>query len=96
MFINEIEDPKTKISFSYTDNYGNNYSASSNMKVYNSLGENDLEVIGRQLNAFLRQVGFYRPRDYMFMEDVTEDEYYELHNYLDKLRKVDDEDETDE
>ena len=49
MFINEIEDPKTKISFSYTDNYGNNYARAIHQywstSQYDAVDGNPYEVL---------------------------------------------------
>lgn len=81
------ESAKIKIGFTYTDHFGSEYSASSFVEVFDSLGETDLDVIGRQLNAFLIQIGYLRENDCMLMDDLTEDECDELHSYLMDLRE---------
>ena len=43
-------------------------------------------MIGEQLNTFLRQIGYIRNRDYMLMEDLTEEEHDALLDYLQDLR----------
>jgi len=42
--------------------------------VFFDQGENELTVIGRQLDAFLRQVTYVRRGDGVYMESMTEDE----------------------
>lgn len=81
-----MNEPKIKIGFSYEDEFGNTYEASSKVEVFESLGETDLYVIGEQLNIFLRQIGFVRQNDNILMEDITDDEFELLSNYLDELR----------
>ena len=81
------ESAKIKIGFTYPDHFGSEYSASSFVEVFDSLGETDLDVIGRQLNAFLIQIGYLRENDCMLMDDLTEDECNELHSYLMDLRE---------
>ena len=77
---------KIKIAFELTDELGNVFSSSSEMEVFSSLGENVLDVIGEQLNVFLRQCGYYRPNSLLYMEDITEEEYDAIANYLATLR----------
>lgn len=84
-----MEEPRIKIGFTLTDHFGNEYSATSNVEVFESLGERDLDVIGEQLNTFLRQIGYIRSRDCMLMEDLTEEEHDALLDYLDELRGSD-------
>lgn len=49
-----------------------------------------IDVIGEQLNVFLKQCGYARKNDYILMKDLTEKEYYKLADYLDELRNGDD------
>lgn len=81
-----MEEPRIKIGFTLTDHFGNEYSATSNVEVFESLGERDLDVIGEQLNTFLRQIGYIRSRDCMLMEDLTDEELEALYDYLQELR----------
>ena len=81
-----MEEPRIKIGFTFTDHFGNEYSATSDVEVFESLGESDIDVIGEQLNTFLRQIGYIRNRDCMLMEDLTEDELDALCDYLQDLR----------
>ena len=81
-----MDEPKIKIGFSYEDGFGNTYGASSKVEVFESLGETELNVIGEQFNIFLKQIGFVRHNDNIFMEDLADDELELLSDYLDKLR----------
>ena len=77
---------RIQLSFGYSDeDTKNTYTASSDFEVYSEF-ETPLEAIGRQLNAFLRQVGYFRANDNIFMEDITDDEYEFLDNCLSEYR----------
>ncbi len=75
------------------DTLGNTYDSSSTVEVFFDLGESELDVIGRQLNAFLKQSGYARNNDYILMEDLTEEEQDELICRLDEYRSGKDENE---
>lgn len=75
------------------DTLGNTYDSSSTVEVFFDLGESELDVIGRQLNAFLKQSGYARNNDYILMEDLTEEEQDELIYRLDEYRSGKDENE---
>lgn len=77
---------KLTIEFSLTDEFGNHYHASSCCGVYRDLFETDLDVIGEQLNVFLKQCGYVRYHDRMLMEDLTDEEHDALSDYLLELR----------
>lgn len=81
-----MEDPKIRIGFTYTSEIGEHFSASSEVTVYEDLGETELDAIAEQLNNFLRQVGYYRPRDYILLKDLTGEEYEYLLGALDEYR----------
>lgn len=51
------------------------------------MGEDELNIIGAQLNAFLKQAGYYRPNECMLMTDLTEDEVWALEDYLREYRE---------
>lgn len=73
------------IRFELTNEFGSEYTQSArieNFDVYDS----DLEFIGEQLNCFLRQCGYIRKNDCMFMEDITEEEREVLMDCLHLLR----------
>ena len=79
-------DDKIRIKFEFTDEYGNNYVSETTTEVYVDMGETHLMVIGEQLNTFLKQCGYARKNDYMFMKDITEEECDALADYLKELR----------
>lgn len=77
---------KLRIKFELTDEYNNNYISDTVVEVFHILEETDLDVIGRQLNIFLKQCGYIRRNDYIFMKDITEEEYDALDDYLSEYR----------
>ena len=81
---------KIRIRFELTDEYGNNFVSESTTEVFTDQGDSDVTVIGDQLNVFLKQCGYYRKNDHIFMEDITEEEYDKLTEYLYMLRNGDD------
>ena len=89
----EFESDRITIGFHYVDTHGNTYNSDTNVQVFYDLGESEMDVIGRQLNAFLRQCGYYRSRDTILMEDLTEEEADALICYLDELRRKENSDE---
>lgn len=88
-----MRDEKITIGFEFTDEYGDHYSASSSFVPFE---DNHLLAIGECLNNFLRQLTYHRPNDYIFMQDITEDEYEELELHLKEYRKSHKEEEDDE
>ena len=90
-----MEDSKITIGFNLIDEFGNKYCAES--KESPLLEENDLDFIGRQLNIFLSQCGYYRKRSYIFMESINEDEYEAIADFLENYRNgnKDDSEESD-
>lgn len=81
-----MEDNRITIKFELTNESYNHFEAESTVEVFHSLGDTALDVIGWQLNAFLRQCGYTRPNDNIFMEDITDEEYDALATYLSELR----------
>lgn len=79
---------KLTIGFTLEGTLGEKYYATTTEEVFNSLGETDVDVIGRQLNVFLKQCGYVRKYDNIFMEDVSDEEYDALADYLEELRSV--------
>ena len=78
---------KFRIRFELIDEFGNEYINDSKVSVCYECGEKEIDVIGEQFNVFLKQCGYVRHNDYIFMEDITEEEYNALAIYLDELRK---------
>lgn len=81
------ETNKITIGFTLNNEYGDTYSATSTAEVFNDLGETDLDFIGEKLNAFLSQCGYYRKNNLIFMEDVNEEEYDALADFLEDFRR---------
>lgn len=79
---------KLTIGFNFENEFGCKFSATTTREVFHDLGEDDVSFIGDQLNSFLRQCGYYRKNDHIFMEDVTEEEYDALADFLDWFRRV--------
>lgn len=84
--MNNNED-KITIEFRLVSEFGDEFSSSTTSHVFNELGETDMMFIGEKLNTFLKQCGYFRKNDYIFMEDVTEDELTALEDYLAELRE---------
>ena len=42
--------------------------------------------LGEYFNTFLKQIGYIRNNDLLFMEDITEEEYDALQSYLEEYR----------
>ena len=77
---------KISIGFQLENELGELYTQGSTVEVFRDIGDTDITVIGEQLNCFLRQCGYVRRNDYIFMEDVTDEEYDAIADYLEKLR----------
>ena len=77
---------KMTIGFILESERGDKFSATTTADVCRHLGDTDIDFIGEQLNAFLKQCGYIRENDYIFMEDVTEEECMALADYLAELR----------
>ena len=80
-------DGKVTVGFSFENEFGDKFSQSSTFEIAYDCGENDADKLGMQFNNFLRQCGYFRSNDYIFMEDVTEEERDALSQYLYELRR---------
>ena len=80
-------DGKITVGFSFENEFGDKFSQSSTFDIAYDCGENDADKFGMQFNNFLRQCGYFRNNDYIFMEDVTEEEKDALSQYLYELRR---------
>lgn len=83
----EKDNKEVSIRFSLDLQDGGYYEARSDFNVFYSMGETQLEQIGRAFNSFLRQCTFYRPNEYIFMPSITEEEYEFLTDVLEQYRK---------
>lgn len=75
---------KIKIGFTYTNEFGSRYSSESEEQIFEDTGE--LAIIGEKLDIFLRQIGFIRKGNTVFMESITDDEIEVLYDALTKYR----------
>lgn len=77
---------KITIGFKYINEFKDRFEAESEFDVIEEVGDDELTEIGRQFNTFLRQAGYIRHNDLMFMEDISEEEYDALQDFLDEYR----------
>ncbi len=77
---------KVTVGFTFTNEFGDHYSQESKFEVFLDMGENEIDRIGEQLNVFLKQIGYIRKNDLIFMEDVTPEEFEALSDFLDDYR----------
>lgn len=75
---------KIKIGFTYVDEFGNTWSSESQESLSDEFGS--LDIIGRQFDTFLRQAGYIRNGDTVFMDSVTDEECEVLHTALENYR----------
>ena len=81
------KDNKLTIGFHLVHEFNDRFSQESSVEVFSDLGETELDVIGKQFNIFLKQCGYVRYNDNIFMEDITDEEYEALSDFLDELRE---------
>ena len=82
-----MENGKITIGFHYVDEYKNEFKNESTVEVSYSLGDTCLSVIGDCMNNFLRQVRFYRYNDNILMEDLTDEEYDAVVDFITQYRE---------
>lgn len=85
------ERDKIEIGFTFTDLYGNTYSSTSLVEPFYDLGDSDEMIIGEKLNCFLKQCGYLRNNDMIYMESVTEEEVQYLDDCLCEYREKEEE-----
>lgn len=81
-----MSENEIKVRFELETALGEHYVQESQFEVFTELGDTDVDRIGEQLNVFLKQAGYIRKNDYIFMEDVNEDEYEAISDFLQSLR----------
>ena len=74
--------PEIEIGFHLIDECANEFSQKSSFEVHTDLGDTVLDSIGRQFNNFLRQCGYIRHNENIFMKDLTDDEHEALSDFL--------------
>lgn len=78
---------KITIGFHYVDENNDVYDSTSILEVCEDLGDTILDAIGRQMNALLKQAGFFRTNDNIFMQDLNDDEFDAVAEFLEDYRK---------
>lgn len=74
---------KIRIRFEFTDEFGDEYASESYVS---KTDRRELEIIGEQLNSFLRQAGYVRNGDNILMESLTYKELEAVEEFLDEYR----------
>ncbi len=75
---------KIRLRLEYENVWGSVYTMETKTSYYD---EGDvLSFIGQQVNLLLKQAGYSRMDDYIFMEDVSYDERLALASYLWEMR----------
>lgn len=82
-----MDNNKITIGFHFENEFGDSYDNTSKVEVYTDLGDTELSVIGEQLNAFLIQIGYVRKNGNIFMEDLNDEEYDAVTEFLAEYRK---------
>lgn len=80
-------DNMIKVRFELTDEVGNHFTQESQFEVFQSMGETAVDCIGAKLNVFLKQAGYYRKNDNILMEDLTDEEYDAVSEFLRSFRE---------
>ena len=78
---------KVTIGFHHVEECKNEFKNESTVEVFYSLGDTNLSVIGTCMNNFLRQIGFYRHNDNILIEDLTDEEYDAVVDFLEQYRE---------
>ena len=81
------------IRFEYIDEFGNYFEQRT--RADNTYDMGTLVELGVCFNNFLRQVSYPRENNFLFMEDITEDEYEFLDEALSDYRDSHKEDAAD-
>lgn len=79
---------KITIGFHFENEFGDSYDSTSKVEVYTDIGDTELSVIGEQLNAFLSQIGYIRKNLNIFMEDLSDEEYDAVADFLAEYRET--------
>lgn len=75
-----MEREHVNIGFEFTNTFGSYFNQSSDIQLFERTDE--ICEIGEKLNIFLRQIGYPRRNDYIFMEDLTEEELEAVADFL--------------
>lgn len=81
-----MSESKIVIGFKFKNEFGDRFEAESEFPVFDDISHSEIDEIGMKFNAFLRQAGYARKNDFIFMEDVTEEECEALYDFLEEYR----------
>ena len=85
--MNRTEDyEQMVIKFELEHYMDESYKAESTLTIFPEFGDTEIGLMGDQFNIFLKQCGYNRQRDHLFMEDVTEEERDALSEFLETYR----------
>ncbi len=82
-----MDEHKIEIGFRFKNEFGERFEATSKFTIYDDVSYSEIDEVGIKFNDFLRQAGYARQNDLIFMEDITEDEYDALSCFLDEYRE---------
>ena len=72
--------------------FGHTFDSTTTTEFYSDLGENELDVIGRQMNTFLKQITYPVKGDTIMMESLTDEEVDFMMLLLEDYRESEKED----
>ena len=81
-----MDNQKITVGFRYVNEFNDKFESESEFAIIGDVSPGELVEIGEKFNTFLKQVGYVRYNDLIFMEDVNEEEYDALQNFLDEYR----------
>lgn len=84
--LDDVNGAVARTDFRFTDEYGNRYTACSDIPYFEDIDMNMLEEIGRQFVNFLRQIGYVMRGDYLLTKGLTESELEAVEDFLRDLR----------
>lgn len=95
--INSAEkDSRIAIKLYFRNEFGSEYEISKTANTYPDYGDDEISMLARTINLFLRHIGYECfDKDMVLLESITEEEYDMLQDYLFELRNGATED-TDE
>lgn len=82
-----MNDNMITVQFGLVDSNGYKYKAKSTFNVFTECGDSVLYEIGEMFNTFLKQCGYVRQRDFLYMEDVSEEEIEAIDDFLRDYRR---------
>lgn len=81
------KDMRIAIRLYFRNEFGSEYEISQTANTYPDLGEDEISILARTINLFLRHIGYTGfDKDMVLLESITEEEYEMLQDYLFELR----------